>query len=119
MEPDGLTGTRVAAARKEARLSQRALAAELGVSVRTMQNYEAGRFVPYRHLDALSRLLGKSSSWLLYGHEQPNTDQLLAEVRAQRKRLLLNLERLRELGDQLVDNVSRSPAIDSSLPHEL
>ena len=41
MEPDGLTGTRLAAARKEAHLSQRTLAAELGVSVRTIQNYEA------------------------------------------------------------------------------
>jgi len=30
MEPDGLTGKRVAAARKEVHLSQRALAAELG-----------------------------------------------------------------------------------------
>jgi len=118
MEPDGLTGKRVAAARREARLSQRTLAAELGVSVRTMQNYEAGRFVPYRHLDELSRLLGKTPSWLLYGHEQPSTDQLLADVRAQRRQLLLNLERLRELGEQLVDNVSRSPALDGSVPHE-
>jgi DNA-binding transcriptional regulator YiaG len=46
MKPDGLTGTRVSATRKEVRLSQRTLAAELGVSVRTMQNYVAGRFVP-------------------------------------------------------------------------
>jgi len=114
MEPDGLTGTRLAAARKEAHLSQRTLAAELGVSVRTIQNYEAGRFVPYRHLDALSRVLGRSPSWLLYGREQPDTDLLLASVREQRARLLQNLERLRELGEQLVDNVSRSPALDGS-----
>ena len=118
MEPDGLTGTRLAAARKEAHLSQRTLAAELGVSVRTMQNYEAGRFVPYRHLDALSRLLGRSPSWLLYGREQPDTDRLLASIREQRSRLLLNLERLGELGERLVDNVSQSPALDRSPPDE-
>lgn len=118
MEPDGLTGTRVAAARKKAHLSQRTLAAELGVSVRTMQNYEAGKFVPYRHLDALSRLLGRSPSWLLYGHERPESDRLLASVREQRNQLRHNLERLRELGERLADNISRSPALDGSRPGE-
>jgi transcriptional regulator with XRE-family HTH domain len=118
MEPDGQTGTRLAAARREAHLSQRTLAAELGVSVRTMQNYEAGRFVPYRHLDALSRVLGRSPSWLLYGREQPDTDRLLASIRDQREQLLLNLERLRELGEQLVDNVSRSAGPGGSPPDE-
>lgn len=65
MEPDGLVGERIAAARLDAKLSQRTLAAELHVSVRTLQNYEAGKFVPYRHLDGLSRLLRRNPAWLL------------------------------------------------------
>lgn len=60
METDGLTGKRLAAARKNVQLSQRSLAEALGISVRTIQNYEAGRFVPYRHLNALAMLLERS-----------------------------------------------------------
>ena len=105
VEPDGLTGKRMAAARKEVHLSQRALAAKLGVSLRTLQNYEAGKFVPYRHLDALSRLLGRHPSGLLSGHEQQDVDQLVTRSRHQRDRLRTNLERLVELRRQLHDNV--------------
>ena len=76
--------------------------------MRSMQNYEAGRFVPYRHLEALSRLLGCTPSWLLHGHERPETDRLLARVREQRTQLRHNLERLHELGEQLAENVGRA-----------
>jgi transcriptional regulator with XRE-family HTH domain len=103
MEPDGLTGRRIAEARGDARLSQRALAVELGVSVRTIQNYEAGRFVPYRHLDALSRLLHRPSSWLLYGLDQPEGDRLVLRLRQQRELLDRNLERLAALRDELLE----------------
>jgi len=109
VEPDGLTGKRLASARKEIRVSQRALAAELGVSVRTIQNYEAGRFVPYRHLDTLSRLLRCNPSWLLYGHDQ-DLDELLARSRHERGRLQQNLERLVELRTRLADNAGRGEA---------
>jgi transcriptional regulator with XRE-family HTH domain len=110
VEPDGLTGKRIAAARKDVRLSQRALADELGVSLRTLQNYEAGKFVPYRHLDVLSMLLGRHPSWLLYGHEQPDVDQLVARSRHQRDRLKTNLSRLVELRGQLHDIAGRPPS---------
>lgn len=110
MEPDGLTGKRIAAARREANLSQRALAAELQVSVRTLQNYEAGKVVPYRHLDTLSRLLGRSSAWLLYGQEHGDVDRLLVRSRQQRGRLRQNLERLVDLREQLGDNASPAGA---------
>jgi transcriptional regulator with XRE-family HTH domain len=104
VEPDGLTGERLAAARNEVHLSQQALAAELGVSLRTVQNYESGKFVPYRHLDALSRLLGRSSSWLLCGSEEHDPQQLRARSRQQRLQLQQNVERLVELRDRLVEN---------------
>jgi transcriptional regulator with XRE-family HTH domain len=108
MQADGQTGTRVAAARKEARLSQRKLAAQLGVSLRTVQNYEAGRFVPYRHLDDLGRILGRSPFWLLHGGEREDGDRLLARSRRQRDELRTNLERLVELRNQLAGNAARS-----------
>lgn len=110
MEPDGLTGRRIASARRDAHLSQRALAAELRVSVRTLQNYEAGKIVPYRHLDALSTFLGRSPSWLLYGHEQPEVEQLLARARQQRGELEKNLERLLDLRDRLAESAGRAEA---------
>jgi transcriptional regulator with XRE-family HTH domain len=78
VEPDSLTGRRLAAARRDVRLSQRALAGELRVSLRTVQNYEAGKFVPFRHLETLSRLLGRSPGWLLYGGEHEDAGRLLA-----------------------------------------
>ena len=109
MEPDGLTGKRIAAARADARLSQRALAAELGVSVRTLQNYEAGKFVPYRHLDVLSRVLGRQSSWLLYGRESHDVDRLLVTSRQQRLQLEQNLARLVELRERLAANAAQAP----------
>jgi transcriptional regulator with XRE-family HTH domain len=60
-------GRRVARARRENGLSQRGLAKELGVTVRTIQNYESGRVVPYRHLHVLDRLAGKPRGWILDG----------------------------------------------------
>lgn len=95
----------MAAARRDVHLSQRALAAELGVSLRTIQNYEAGTFVPYRHLDALGRLLRRSPAWLLYGREDHDPHGLLARSRQQQAELRRNLERLRELGDQLAEGL--------------
>ena len=101
VERDESPGKRLSEARGEAHISQRTLAAQLGVSVRTVQNYEAGRFVPYRHLDALSRLLQRPSAWLLYGHEDPETEELIQRSRAQRDRRKQNLEQLRELREEL------------------
>ena len=108
VEPDGLTGKRMAAARREAHLSQRALAGELGVSLRTIQNYEAGTFVPYRHLHTLGRVLGRNPSWLLYGFEHEDVDRLLARSREQRGELKRNLERLVELRGRLADSARQA-----------
>lgn len=110
VEPDGLTGRRIASRRKDVHLSQRALAAELRVSVRTLQYYEAGKIIPFRHLTKLSALLGRSPAWLLYGHEQADVDDLLARSRQQRDELRTNLARLVSLRDQLADSAGRAEA---------
>jgi len=60
-------GTRIAEARRHAGLTQRALADQLGVTVRTVQNYEAGVAVPYRHLRAIEGLGQKRPNWILDG----------------------------------------------------
>jgi len=103
VEADGLTGIRLAAARKDARLTQRALATTLGVTLRTVQNYESGKIVPYRHLADLSALLGRPIGWLLTGQTQPLADDLLSASRRQRAMLTDNLERLRLLSRELND----------------
>lgn len=122
MDPDRLFGRRLTEARRDAHLSQRAVAAELGVSVRTLQNYEAGRFVPYRHLDTLSALLGRSRAWLLYGNETRVVDELTAALRRQRLELHEHARRQREharrqheLLEEIAARIAR-PATDPPRP---
>lgn len=118
VEPDGLTGKRLAAARNAVHLSQRALAAELGVSLRTVQNYEAGKFVPYRHLDALGKLLGRSPAWFLYGGEERDPEQLRARSRQQRHQLRQNVARLVALRDRLMENAAGVEGPGSATPEQ-
>jgi transcriptional regulator with XRE-family HTH domain len=60
-------GSRIAEARRHAGLTQRDLADLLGVSVRTVQNYEAGVAVPYKHLRTIESLGHKRPGWILDG----------------------------------------------------
>ena len=60
---DGL-GKRVKAHRILLHLSQREAAQELGVSPRTLQNWEAGQTVPWpKHRRALERFFAREPSW--------------------------------------------------------
>ena len=88
MEPAAFSGPRLAAQRRAAHLTQRKLAAELGVTVRTLQNYEAGRFVPFRHLHHLDRLLGT-------GAAPPGAEPSPQVTRARRERARLDENRRR------------------------
>jgi HTH-type transcriptional regulator, cell division transcriptional repressor len=111
MEPDGLVGARLAGARREAGLSQRALAATLGVTPRTVQNYESGKIVPYRHLASLSALLGRTASWLLTGTGSPDGRDVVASSRRQRAMLTRNLDRQITLRRELVALGARQHAL--------
>lgn len=62
-------GRRIAEARQEGGLTQRELADRLGVTVRTVQNYEAGVAVPYRHLRSIESAGHKRPGWILQGGE--------------------------------------------------
>jgi transcriptional regulator with XRE-family HTH domain len=76
-------GARLARARKQAGLTQKALAERLGVTRRSIQGYEAGSVVPYKHLDRLGELLGKTPGWFLGGEQsQTVTSEPIAQLRA-------------------------------------
>ena len=64
-----MLGTRIAALRREAGLSQRELAAALSVSTSAIGMYEQGRREPSAdRIIALSQLFGVSTDYLLTGH---------------------------------------------------
>jgi transcriptional regulator with XRE-family HTH domain len=60
-------GARIAAARREAGLTQRELADRLGVTTRSIQNYESGSIIPYKHLRRIEMQAHKSVGWILSG----------------------------------------------------
>jgi PAS domain S-box-containing protein len=77
------TGARLAQARKQAGLTQKALAERLGVTRRSVQGYEAGTVVPYKHLERLGRILDRAPSWFLGGEQAVAvTPDPVAELRA-------------------------------------
>jgi transcriptional regulator with XRE-family HTH domain len=66
VEPSRI-GARIASARRAAGLTQRELAKQLGVTTRSIQNYESGAVVPYKHLRRIETLGRKRAGWLLAG----------------------------------------------------
>jgi transcriptional regulator with XRE-family HTH domain len=70
-------GARIAAARREAGLTQHALAERLGVTTRSVQNYEAGVSIPYKHLRRIETLARKRPGWILASEP---ANQTLAET---------------------------------------
>ena len=76
-EPQDI-GARIATARREAGLTQEELADLVGVSTRSLQGYEAGDVVPYRHLGKIGEVIHRSVGWLLHG-EEDDSEQTNAE----------------------------------------
>ena len=63
-------GARIAQARKEAGgMRQRELADLLDTSARSVQNYEAGVSIPWRHFKQLEVVFKRPMEWFLYGEE--------------------------------------------------
>ena len=87
-----LIGVRIAQARRVAGLTQRELAERLGVTVRSIQNYESGAIVPYRHLARIESVGNKRPGWLLAGEgtgdEPQPTLQALHHAMQQHQALL-------------------------------
>jgi transcriptional regulator with XRE-family HTH domain len=87
-------GARIAQARKEAGMTQEELAALASFSKRSLQDYEAGITIPYRHLQELGTLLRKPVDYFLHGEpERIETDRLknledqMAEANSRLRRL--------------------------------
>lgn len=57
-------GQVIALARKEAGLNQKELASELGLSYRSVQEWEGGRIDPTAHLREIEEVTGKPSGWI-------------------------------------------------------
>lgn len=79
-------GARIALARKEAGFTQEELAQIAPFSQRSLQDYEAGKITPYRHLRDLSRLLKRPTEWFLYGDEEEPVP-VVEQMRALEERL--------------------------------
>jgi transcriptional regulator with XRE-family HTH domain len=95
-------GARIARARRELGVTQHEFAQRFGVTTRMLQYYEAGRFVPYRYLDRLSHVTGRSPRWFLEG-EQANSvsDTVESALRESLVALDRQLSRLDEEVGQL------------------
>ena len=97
-------GARIAQARKEAGLTQEELAEMASFSKRSLQDYEGGTTIPYRHLREIGALTRKTPEWFLYGEEQesPDLTNRLGALEEQLADGFESLERaIDELGGQL------------------
>lgn len=63
-------GERIAKARLEAGLTQEALAEMATFSKRSLQDYETGVTIPYRHMREISGLLDRPVEWFLHGEKE-------------------------------------------------
>lgn len=89
---------RIRQARTEAGLTQPQLAELIDVGLRQVQYYESGESDPYRKLNKIAEVTGKSVGWLLHGDDPTPLQPDLGE-RLDRLELLL-AEVLRRLDDQ-------------------
>jgi transcriptional regulator with XRE-family HTH domain len=82
-------GARIKQARLESGLTQEELAGMGSFSYRSIQGYETGERIPFKHFPELSQLLRKPTVWFLYGDEPDDSieeiktrfDELLARVK--------------------------------------
>lgn len=66
-------GARIALARNEAGMTQEELAGLCSFSKRSLQDYETGVTIPWRHMREISQILRRPVPWLLHG-ERPDAD---------------------------------------------
>jgi transcriptional regulator with XRE-family HTH domain len=100
---DGSIGRRIAQARREAGLTQEELARLIGVTTRSIQGYEAGNVIPFRHLRKLEEAAEKPRGWLLYGDAGDSANvgdvatklaELVAQIAEDAERIAVAAERL-------------------------
>lgn len=98
-------GRRVALARKRAGMTQRELADALGVTTRSIQHYESGAVVPYKHLRRLELLTRTRPGWILDGKGEPEgsfgLEQVWEALEQHRELMLAHLEEMQRHTERL------------------
>ena len=69
MKAPNTVGKRLILARNERGMRQIDVAEIIGVTDRSIQAYENDEVIPYRFVNQLSGVLGKSVAWILHGEE--------------------------------------------------
>lgn len=77
MTPTPALGSAIKRARERLRLSQKELAARIGVNVKTVDNWENGRTSPKSSLGALEDVLGNLQEREARANQTPPADELL------------------------------------------
>ena len=101
-----MIGARILQARRESGLTQRELAELLGITARSVQNYEAGRIVPWRHISHIETITRKRPGWLLReedgaGALDATISQLLSVMQQHHDLLRDHVEMLRQNTNRL------------------
>lgn len=104
-------GARIQQARNEKGITQEELAEMASFSKRSLQEYEAGRTIPYRQLRELGRLLERPTEWFLYGDDAGTNgpaaarlEEVLGAVEALRE----EVREVRGLVEELREDPARS-----------
>jgi transcriptional regulator with XRE-family HTH domain len=101
-------GSRIKRARLEAGLTQEEVAGMGTFSYRSLQGWETGERIPFKHMAELGQLLRKTSEWFLYGDEADQETESryemllkrLGDVESQQQEILEALRsRLESPGD--------------------
>lgn len=108
-------GARIATARREAGLTQEELASMASFSKRSLQDYEAGFTVPYRHFNEIGKLLNRPVEWFLHGTPDPEgVDDRVREVEERLEARLDEQRAMLEEALQLVRELRRAESGEDS-----
>lgn len=104
-------GQRIRQKRKETGMTQEDLAMMASFSKRSLQDYESGATIPYRHLAEIGKLLNTDPSWFLYGpqEEKSASDQPSAALEQQVADGLAAANRIQELLEELLRRLPDAP----------
>ena len=110
LEEKTRVGRRVAEARRRAGLTQRELAEGLGVTVRSVQLYESGSVIPYKHLRRIELLTRTRPGWILGDDSEHDAALLLTlegvrdALRQHQELVAAHVEEMRRHTEQLAEH---------------
>lgn len=95
-------GDRIAEARRRANgMTQQTLGDLIGVSARSIQDYEAGVTIPWKHMREIAEITETRVEWLLHGEGEPDR---LARVEALATEASERLRRIEALLEESVQS---------------